>query len=211
MSQAQSPAKISVPCPSCGRPLRVPESARGRRGRCPGCGGNVDIPLVDTIPLGDVEADSWASSPGFPAVAVSEPDPLPAPSPATPIVQAAVEPRPLLNSVGLVALLLGFLAYVPAALYAMLLLLVGLAKALSGPRSGMGLPGGWEFLLPGWPTDLVGLALAAVSLLIIRLSGQELVRVYVRPALWINVVMSACFGLKVLVVVGIIVRISTVR
>lgn len=34
---------ISVTCPSCNKELRVPDSAAGKRGRCPQCGTSIDI------------------------------------------------------------------------------------------------------------------------------------------------------------------------
>lgn len=35
---------LAVDCPNCNRKLRFPDSAAGRRGKCPSCGTSVDIP-----------------------------------------------------------------------------------------------------------------------------------------------------------------------
>ncbi len=45
------PMPILVDCPGCHRKLRIPESASGRRGRCPQCGSPFVVPdLADDIP-----------------------------------------------------------------------------------------------------------------------------------------------------------------
>jgi len=49
-----------VPCPTCGRRLRIPDHLLGRRVTCPRCGSGVAVPLRETEPP--------------PAAAVSAPD-----------------------------------------------------------------------------------------------------------------------------------------
>src|SRR3954452_9568460 len=39
---------ISIKCPECGRKLNAPDSAAGRRGRCPHCKGIVTLPAAAT-------------------------------------------------------------------------------------------------------------------------------------------------------------------
>ena len=51
---------ITLNCPSCSHRLKVPDSAAGRRGKCPGCGAAVQIPAApspdpDAIPIGPVD------------------------------------------------------------------------------------------------------------------------------------------------------------
>ena len=41
---------MKVTC-SCGKQLQVPENLRGKRGRCPGCGDILEIPLEEVQPL----------------------------------------------------------------------------------------------------------------------------------------------------------------
>lgn len=37
---------ISVECPSCGKIVRAPDNAGGKRGKCPQCGTIIDIPIT---------------------------------------------------------------------------------------------------------------------------------------------------------------------
>ena len=37
--------RIEFPCPKCGRPVRTPGAAAGKKGKCPNCGATVQIPL----------------------------------------------------------------------------------------------------------------------------------------------------------------------
>jgi hypothetical protein len=41
---------LTVQCPGCTRTLRVPENLAGQRGKCPACGGFLDIPGADAPP-----------------------------------------------------------------------------------------------------------------------------------------------------------------
>src|SRR3954468_8440602 len=102
---------IVVAC-SCGKRFRAPDSAAGRRGKCPGCGGPIEVPRptppsLEDDPFGDVgltaasvgsgvdvpavnpyadpSADQGAYGlAGSPAPAAAQRRPSAAPSPATP-------------------------------------------------------------------------------------------------------------------------------
>jgi len=41
---------VELECPRCRRKLRVPDSAAGRRGKCPSCGAFVDVPALSQLP-----------------------------------------------------------------------------------------------------------------------------------------------------------------
>ena len=50
---------IQVTCPACGKVLRVSDSAAGKKGKCPGCGNAIQVPMVSqqdafATPLGKV-------------------------------------------------------------------------------------------------------------------------------------------------------------
>jgi hypothetical protein len=58
-----------VPCPSCGKRLNLPEDARGKPVKCPGCGNLFAAPGPDTeaVPLPSLPLDQGeASIPGLP-------------------------------------------------------------------------------------------------------------------------------------------------
>ena len=51
---------IELTCPGCGKRLRVPDSAAGKKGKCPACGMLVDIPL----PLEEVSMEEKPAAKG---------------------------------------------------------------------------------------------------------------------------------------------------
>ena len=65
---------ITVRCPECGKRLQAPDSAAGKRAKCPNCS------KVLVIPEPVYEAEEFAEEPA-PAPA---PEPAPAPQPAGP-------------------------------------------------------------------------------------------------------------------------------
>jgi hypothetical protein len=52
---------IELHCPNCAKHIRAPDEAGGKRGKCPGCGGSLYIPMPvtddDLIPLAPVDED----------------------------------------------------------------------------------------------------------------------------------------------------------
>lgn len=50
---------ISTECPDCGKQLRAPESAAGKRAKCPQCGGVVPIPEAEVIDDDEFFDDSF--------------------------------------------------------------------------------------------------------------------------------------------------------
>lgn len=40
---------VTVDCPSCKRKIRVPDTAAGRRGKCPSCGTILDVPTAAQV------------------------------------------------------------------------------------------------------------------------------------------------------------------
>ncbi len=62
---------IQLTCEGCGRRVRVPDHAAGRKGQCPACGGEIHVPTASpdqpaaTAPAADaVRAGQGGSGPG---------------------------------------------------------------------------------------------------------------------------------------------------
>jgi hypothetical protein len=66
---------MKVSCPTCAKTLNVPDSLAGKRVKCPGCGGVLELPSA-------------------PAEAASEPAAPPAPAPAPARSRSSAAPRP---------------------------------------------------------------------------------------------------------------------
>ena len=51
---------IEFSCPKCGRPLKIDDSAAGKKGRCKGCNAEIEVPNVDAVfgELGPLSADT---------------------------------------------------------------------------------------------------------------------------------------------------------
>src|SRR5439155_27210232 len=93
---------ISIKCPECGRKLNAPDSAAGRRARCPQCKAVVTLPAAGTQ-VGDevldaepVSAPPQAAGIGAapPIPMADEPDPfdeIPLAAPAIPVAAPAAE------------------------------------------------------------------------------------------------------------------------
>lgn len=60
---------IKFPCPNCEKPLRVKDELAGKRGKCPGCGSMVNVPVTqeETVPK-----QTWWNEPGSTNEAVTE-------------------------------------------------------------------------------------------------------------------------------------------
>ena len=67
---------IRFACEHCGKPVRVPEAAGGKKGRCPFCKAVVDIP-----PPGTAAAEAGAELAAAAALAEAGADETPAPPP----------------------------------------------------------------------------------------------------------------------------------
>src|SRR5690349_19559292 len=83
---------ISVPCPGCGRKLKAPDAAAGKRARCPDCQTVVTLPAVAGIGL------TAAQSPPPPPPPEKDPfdeyDIAPDPVQAAPMITRAPAPPP---------------------------------------------------------------------------------------------------------------------
>jgi hypothetical protein len=69
---------IPVTCPSCGHQTKAPDTAAGKRGKCPKCGGVVQVPSDAAPPVIDaevVEAQVVDSPPPLPDTIPIEPAP----------------------------------------------------------------------------------------------------------------------------------------
>jgi hypothetical protein len=70
---------IRVTCPACGKQSKAPDSAAGKKGRCPDCGAAVEIPAADILDAEIVEAtEVTPSAPPPPPKPSVAPPPLPA-------------------------------------------------------------------------------------------------------------------------------------
>lgn len=83
---------IDVSCPGCGRKGRVPDSAAGKRAKCPACGTGMLVPGTNAIPVAMLDDD--------PPRAVVAPPPSPPPrvkvAPPPPAPPKVVPPPPAL-------------------------------------------------------------------------------------------------------------------
>lgn len=88
-------AKFACACPHCGKSLRVPASAAGRRAKCPRCGEAFEIsaPPADADPAAELSGLQHGES-------VEPPSPVPSPAPRAPRPQSAVSPSDVARSVG---------------------------------------------------------------------------------------------------------------
>ena len=59
---------LELPCPGCGRLLRVPDEAAGRQVKCPKCETVFTVPSVGPLPPSGQPGSSGFSAPGSPAV-----------------------------------------------------------------------------------------------------------------------------------------------
>jgi DNA-directed RNA polymerase subunit M/transcription elongation factor TFIIS len=96
---------ISCQCPSCGKRLKAPDSAAGKKAKCPQCGSSVPIPAEkvyeaeevsgDEVSAGEAEDEYGVQSPGEVEGAASpvEPDRRPCPACGEMIARAAVKCR----------------------------------------------------------------------------------------------------------------------
>jgi hypothetical protein len=108
--------KLEFPCPQCGRPMRTPASAAGKKGKCAGCGTLVEIPAlakpaVDTAPARDQSpakdkpvAKGPSAKPDQPAASAKptapvkeQPAPVAKPTAAARIQPSAPPPPPWLR------------------------------------------------------------------------------------------------------------------
>jgi len=81
MTHSSSSDFFRVECPQCGKSIRVPESMHGRKGKCPGCAGPIQIP-------------SRPKTESTPATIPKERPPAPPPPPQRPTVVEPSEVAP---------------------------------------------------------------------------------------------------------------------
>lgn len=74
--------RVVVVCPGCGKELRLPASARGRRGKCPACQTVFQIPLDTPVWSAGQARSAW------PSVVQNDSPPLPDGLPAIPVNNA---------------------------------------------------------------------------------------------------------------------------
>jgi MoxR-like ATPase len=92
---AQTTGTIEFPCTGCGRTLKVPAAAAGKRASCPQCGAVATVPLVSPPPPIGAPAGSAFGAPAAAPVAPSGIDGHSAPSPgATPPSSSWQSPAP---------------------------------------------------------------------------------------------------------------------
>jgi len=48
---------LSCQCPQCGKKLKAPDSAAGKRAKCPGCGNPVQLPKAPVLEAEEVAAE----------------------------------------------------------------------------------------------------------------------------------------------------------
>ena len=88
---------------TCGKQFRAPDTYRGKRVRCPGCGGPLNVPLEDepltVVPAPPAVADPPPPPPTPVLDAVAADVPTVEPAPAAPAVESPVEAARLLYDV----------------------------------------------------------------------------------------------------------------
>ena len=137
---------IAVTCGGCGKRLKVPDSAAGKRGKCPQCGATVPIPEAEIEPLPLKAAEPVAVQ----RVAAA---PVAVMAPPVQNVQAVavrVEAPRRGSGLGLAACILGVLAFVicwvpligligvPLSALGLILGLIGLLVAILRKGAGIG-------------------------------------------------------------------------
>ncbi len=146
---------ISVTCSACGQKLKVADAAAGKRGKCPKCGGLVQIPdsempceVVEPIPLR--RAEPAVVQRVYAAPITAAPAPVATAPPPVPTVNVKLPRRG--SSLGIAACILGILAFlicwvpliglvgVPLSALGLLLGIIGLLVAFFRKGAGIGFP-----------------------------------------------------------------------
>jgi len=189
MTKSESPETFRVKCPHCDKSIRVPESMLGRAAKCPGCGGELQIPARPK-PKPTV---SPPPKPSAPIVAPSTPQQHPTiiePSAVLPTttnvftpagqpsaVQVNVHNSNVSNSLGIASLILGilsfFICWIPFIGFGLsgLGLLLGIGGlVMSVVRKGTGI----GYSIAGTAVSGIGVLLGIVFIVMIQGMAQGL-------------------------------------